>query len=262
MNIHIPHTELFLRLEKALADIESSSEAFDLAAHAKKYPRSSAPIPELENLLQEKIRDYDPVGGYGKNYLQGHLVRTPKALSHSLVEAGYSPEVAQTLQADFSVHDIGKTKQPYAFWPYTKDKPTIPDHIKMLRPQHTTLILDVLAESLHELGIDPSENEFQRLVRMAYMGKYHHENHLGTGPHALPPEKIDPVLSKAITIDTADGKLKALVATTDGDIDPEMIIRGIFADMATGKLKDHFRPEELDRQQALYMRNPGLLFAA
>ncbi len=262
MNAPNLKSNTYLRLESALEEIESSPDAFDLIAHAQKYSRESAPMAGVEALLRKKIKEYDPQGGYGLNYLASHLERTSKALCESLKQSGNSIDVAETLGADFSFHDAGKVKQPFEFWPYTKDKPVIPDHIKIMRPQHTTFILDVLDETVRALGMEPSETEMQRLIRIAYFGKYHHENHLGSGPHKLPAQKIDAVLSKAITVDTADGKVKALTALEQETAEPHKIITRIFTDMASGKLKGHFAEAELSWHRTLYLSNPELLLAA
>lgn len=274
MNMHITLSTLESRLKQALQTIEKQDDAFDLLAHAKEFPYDPREMQPLENIIRAEISLYGqhkskagfPEGGYGHKYLLGHLERTSFAMYTSLRENDVSETDAQTLRASVFPHDLGKTLQDTSYWPYEIEKPVIPKHIKDKRPEHTDFIIPAISNAARGSGIDFSMDthqgrlNFQHLVRICYVGKYHHENELGTGPHTLPATKIHPVMKEFIAIDTADGKLKANYNLKSGPVDQDGIISKIFGEMAHGKLSGHFHPDVLQKKEKLYRRNPNLLF--
>ena len=180
--------------------------AKNLEALAQSYEYDTSFFTPLYDRLKEKIAAFDSDFG---NYLNGHLERVAHDTEQFMVRMGYDEDTAKKVGDAFGLHDIGKIKQDIELWRLTVDKRSLSSEQKLERTRHTDLGIDVLEETMAELGMEPTEDQARHLELAKHMMLFHHERLDGTGPKALPAELMDPVLRIVAIVDTVDGKTKA-----------------------------------------------------
>lgn len=187
-------------------NLETNTFAKNLEALAQSYVYDASSFAPLYARLQEKVAAFDP--DFGK-YLNGHLARVAFDTEHFMVRMGYDADVAKKVGDAFALHDIGKIKQDIELWRLSVDKRSLSPEQKHERTKHTDLGVDVLAETMAELGMEPTVDQAKHLDLARHMMLFHHERLDGTGPKAMPAELMDPVLRIVAIVDTVDGKTKA-----------------------------------------------------
>lgn len=178
----------------------------DLEMIASTYEYDADSFAPLYARLAEKIESYDPDFG---PYLTGHLARVAHDTEQFMVRVGYSEDISRKIGHAFALHDIGKIKQDIDLWRLTVDKRSLSPEQKLERTKHTDLGLEVLNETLSELGMELTPDQEKHLGLAKHLMLFHHERLDGSGPKALPGAMMDPVLRIVSIVDTVDGKTKA-----------------------------------------------------
>jgi HD-GYP domain-containing protein (c-di-GMP phosphodiesterase class II) len=207
-------------------ELEAADYAYDPDSFAPLYTR-----------LAEKIAAYDPDFG---PYLSGHLSRVARDVEQFMIRMGYEESTALKIGHAFALHDLGKIKQDPELWRLTADKRELTPAQKKERPRHIDLGIDVLDETIAELGMELTADQTKHLEVVKYLMHNHHERLDGSGPKALPGMMMDPILRICAIVDTVDGKTKAKTLTE------------IFVDMSGSKHAGQFDARLVTQYQPYY----------
>lgn len=214
----------------------------DLEIIAASYEYDADSLAPLYARLAEKIEAYDSDFGA---YLAGHLSRVAHDTEQFMSHLGYSEDIARKVGHAFALHDVGKIKQDIELWRLTVDKRTLTPDQKLERMKHTDLGLEVLDETITELGMDLTPDQTKHLALARHLMLYHHERLDGSGPKALPGPMIDPVLRIVSIVDTVDGKTKAKGLSQ------------IFEDMSGNKHAGEFDERLVAAYEQYYLESRG-----
>lgn len=209
----------------------------DLELESVSYDYDPDSFEPLYSRLAEKIAAYDPDFG---PYLSGHLSRVARDVEQFMIRIGYDEDVSLKIGHAFALHDLGKIKQDPELWRLTADKRELTPAQKQERPKHTDLGIEVLDETIAELGLDLTNDQKSHIAVVKYLMQSHHERLDGSGPKGMSAPIMDQILRICAIVDTVDGKTKAKTLTQ------------IFDDMSGSKHAGQFDLRLVSKYQAYY----------
>lgn len=209
----------------------------DLEQLAGFYHYDAQAFAPLYNRLGEKIMGYNADFGL---YLASHLSRVAHDTEDFMLRLGYDAGTSEKIGHAFALHDIGKIKQSIDLWRLTIDKRDLSADQKQERAKHTDLGLEVIDETIAELGLRLDDDMKKHVELSKHLMLYHHERLDGSGPKGMPGPMMDKILRIVAIIDTVDGKTKAKTLTA------------IFDDMSGSKHAGQFDDRLVGQYEAYY----------
>lgn len=177
----------------------------DLKGYIRSYRYDEARFEALENHILNRMYDYDDE--YGPQLLK-HLQTVSRNMQTFMLHEGYNKEDALKVSRAYLLHDAGKTLQDVSIWKFKEKKSDRTAEENAQRPLHGKLGVNVLMQSMKEVGSDWTEDDIRHIELIKYLMVTHHERLDGSGPEGFRDFDMDKILRMATIVDAIDGKRK------------------------------------------------------